>query len=269
MMTENKHVVKQWYEREDAIVEGLVTPKLVENVVFLAGISDDDETLNLTALALTEALKAFKWAWFNQDDLHSESAENKALEEAASNAAKLYDNLSMLQDYSGLEGRLEDTIKKLPTLYKLDDGQTLRNLISTGQNIFAAYRELLVDLQVCLEGTSNRQPKRHILEGFDGEDPIDLETDEEFASRMQEWRARSKARALPKEHALQEFLKTLRPFWEANSVHPFTEGMHFKEANQTISNLVDAVESIMAVASPRTSRSQIVTAIREVRRPSS
>ena len=261
MVTENKHVVKQWYEREDAIIETLVTPVLVKTVNIFAGISPNEASLNATRLALTGALQDFKGALFDLGDLHSESTENKVLEEAARNAAKLYSNLLFLQDYPGVEARLEGTIKELPTHYKLDDGKTLRDLISTGQNIFGAYRELLVDLQVCLERTSNRKPKRNLYEGF--------ETEQEFTNRMKEWRIRSKARALPKDHALREFIKALRPFWEENSVHPFTEGMYFKEANQTISNLVDVVECVMAVAFPSATRSQIVTAIREVRTPSS
>lgn len=258
-MTENKHVVKQWYEKEDAVVESLVTPAIVETFIGIAGISRDDDSLNATKLALTEALKEFKLGRFNHDDLQTESFENKALEDAAKNAARLDHDLLVLQDYPGVEARLEATIKENLSLYKLNDGKTLRDFISTDYNIFFAYRQLLQDLRSCLERTSNRKPIP--CEYFD--------TDEEFASRMKEWRARSKARALPKDHALHEFLKALRPFWEANSVHPFTEGMHFKEANQTISNLVDAVECVMAVAFPSTSRSQIVTAIREVRTPSS
>ena len=261
MVTENKHVVKQWYEKEDAVIEALVTPEIVETFIGIAGISRDDDSLNATKLALTEALKSFKWGWFNQDDLHTESFENKALEDAAKNAARLDHDLLILQDYPGVEARLEATIKNNGRLYKLNDGKTLSDLISTNHNIFFAYRQLLQDLRFCLEKTSNRKPKRSTFDGF--------ETEQEFTNRMKEWRVRSKARALPRDHALHEFIKALRPFWEENSVHPFTEGMYFKEANQTISNLVDVVECVMAVAFPSTTRSQIVTAIREVRTPSS
>lgn len=257
--------IQDWIECDDTEPEDLVTPELLAAFTSIAGLPRDDDSLIATKDALAGALEAFMWASLDQDALHPESAENKALEIAARDAGKLYDTLLALQEYPGVEARLETAIQSNPHLYQLGDGKTLKDLLTTRRNIFRTYRELLVDLQVCLEGTSNRQPKRRVLEDPDGGVAIGLEDDEEFAARVKAWRARSKERALPKDHALREFLRALAPYWEANSPHPFTEGMYFKEANQTISHLVDAVERVMAVASPKTKRPQIVTALREVR----
>ncbi|MCT2541081.1 hypothetical protein N3C64_14200 [Sedimentimonas flavescens] len=250
-----------WVVSDEIEPADLITPELLAAFAAYAGLPKNEATQS----ALSDALDAFRGAWFDLDALRPESAENKALEAAAANAGKLYDDLLALQEYPGIEGRLERTISAFPHLYELEDGKTLRDLLGTRRNIFRTYRELLVDLQACLELTINRKPRRQVLDGLDDEDPIDLETDEEHAKRMKDWRARSKARSLPKEHALHAFLLSLRPYWEAHSPYPFTEGMHYKEANQTISFLVDAVEQVMAIASPDTTRAQIVTAIREVR----
>ncbi|MEN8834117.1 hypothetical protein [Pacificibacter sp.] len=257
--------VEDWIDQEDIEPKDLISADLLKVFANLAGFPSDGLGFEATKTALTSALEAFMWARLEQEALHPESAENKALDAAAQDASQLYDKLLLLQDYSGLEKRVEASIRSNPNLYEFDDGKTLRDLISTRRNIFRAYRELLVDLQVCLENTSNRQPKRHVIEDPDNGAVIELETDEEYAARMKTWRARSKERALPKDHALREFLRSLAPYWEANSPHPFTEGMYFKEANQTVSQLVDAVEIIMLVASPNTTRQQIVTAIRDVR----
>lgn len=237
-MTQTERMPPAWVTNDDIEPEDLVRPELLERFTAIAGFP----TGKATQSALSAALDAFRDAYLDLDAMHPESAENKALEAAAANAGKLYDDLLALQDYPGIEARLERTISTFPRLYELEDGKTLRDLLSTRRNIFRTYRELLVDLQACLELTSNRKPKHQVLDGLDGEGPIDLDTDEAFAERMKDWRARSKARSLPKEYALHAFLRTLRPYWEAHSPYPFTEGMHYKEANQTISYLVDAVE---------------------------
>ena len=257
--------IEQWIDCEDTEPKDLISADLLEAFTNIACLPCDQTGLSATKDALSNALGAFMWARLEQEACHPESAENKVLEAAANDAGQLYEKLLLLQDYPGLETRLEATIRSNPNLFELEDGKTLRDLISTRRNIFQTYRELLVDLQVCLENTSNRQPKRRIIEDPDDGTVIDLETEEEFAERMRSWRARSKARSLPKDHALREFLRALAPYWTANSPHPFTEGMYYKDANQTISQLVDAVEIVMRIASPDITRAQIVTAIRDIR----
>ncbi|MCW3784222.1 hypothetical protein [Defluviimonas salinarum] len=183
-----------WVDAVDVEADDLVTPDLHESFASIAGLPKDDAT----KVALVGALDAFRSGYFDLDALRSESDDNKALEAAADSAGALYDALLALLEYPGVEGRLEQTIQDFPRFYEFEDGRTLKDLIGTRQNIFMVYRELLVDLQACLEMTSNRKPMRKVLEGLDGEEPIKLETDEGFSERMREWRARSKARALPR-----------------------------------------------------------------------
>ena len=47
------------------------------------------------------------WARLEQEALHPESAENKALEAAGQDASKLYDKLLVLHVYSVLDARIE------------------------------------------------------------------------------------------------------------------------------------------------------------------
>ena len=76
---------------------------------------------------------------------------------------------------------------------------------------------------------------------------------------------RSAAHRLPKDHALQELIASLRGVWLELSAHPFTEGMHHADSGTTISRAADALELIAAIIDPEIDRPQIVTAMRKQR----
>ena len=52
---------------------------------------------------------------------------------------------------------------------------------------------------------------------LDGEDDIELDSDEDLAERIKNWRNTSAAHRMPKDYALQRFLETFKELWISNS----------------------------------------------------
>lgn len=247
-------------------LEALLTADIMDSVAFLAGLDDCAAKRQDLKEGIIEACEAYIQGYLEQQDQRSEKLDNEALDRVTRSSQALFDALLALQDHPGLERRLEQSIRKRPNLHSLPGNLDLSQIITTRRNIFADVREVLVDLQVCAENVINRRPKPVILEpiGDDG-GPIQLDGADDLTAREREWRAKAQARKIPKDHALQEFLRTFRSVWEGLATRPFTEGMHHAETGQTVSWLVDCVEVILRELAPRTQRQEIVTALRKVR----
>ncbi len=268
-------------ECTDTQLDDLVTVDLVNRVATLATLGEDNADRQALRQGIVAACSAYIDGLWDRQNQRSEKQDNEALERVTRNAQTLYDALLALQDYPGLEPRLEQSIRQNLHLHSPENGFDLSRTINKRRNIFRDFRELLVDLQVCAEDVINRQPKPTILEPIDDDEnraegegegegenkkgPIQLERNEELNALKQQWRARLKARRLPKDFALQKFLHAFRPTWEALTDHPFTEGMHYAETGETVSRLVDCVEAILRELAPGTQRTDIVTALRKTR----
>lgn len=257
----------------DPQLEDLVTVNLTNYVATLANLGKDETDRKILRQGLIVACKAYVRGHWDEQNQRTEKQDNEALDRVTRSSQALYDALLSLQEHPGLEPRLEQSIRLNQNLYSVNGDFDLSQMINVRRNIFSKFREVLVDLQICTEHVINRQPKPTILEpidGFEGEDEdeqgsIQLETSEKMDVLKQQWRARSKARKLPKDFALQEFLHAFRPTWVALTDHPFTEGMHYVEAGETVSTLVDGLEPILRELAPEIRRQDVVTALRKMR----
>lgn len=214
--------------------------------------------------ALQESVTAYIYGALERSKYKSEKADNEALERATNKAQQLYDALLYLADHPFLEQKIVKEIKGSKTLYNEPNGKTLADMLSGDRNCFSHFRELLVDLQIGIEGAINKKPKPVIIEGFDGSNELRLDTDGELTSKTEAWRKISSERRLTADHALLQLLISLRIYWLSNSPHPYTEGMHHKEQGHTISNAVDIVEAVMKRLDPAVTRQKIVTALRKI-----
>lgn len=218
---------------------------------------------------LREAIYAYVFGSTDREMQRSETEENEILDRVSQKAEGLYDVLLQLLEYPGLEARLESRIRSFPHHYEFENGVSLPQLISKRRKIFKGFREIIVDLRACVEAEINRKPKPEIIDGVDdGEEPIRLDTDEELEERMRDWRQRSKDRKFPKDHALLEFLRVFKPFWDQHSSFYFSEGMHYREFGDTLSPLVDFLEKILSHVDGDISRTNIVGSVRKIREQS-
>lgn len=257
----------------DPQLEGLVTVNLTNYVAALANLGKDETDRKILRQGLIVACKAYVRGHWEEHNQRTEKQDNEALDRVTRSAQALYDALLSLQEHPGLEPRLEQSIRRNQNLYSVNGDFDLSQMINERRNIFSKFREVLVDLQICTEQVINRKPKPTILDpidGFEGKDedeqgPIQLETSEEIDVLKQRWRAMSQARKFPKGFALQEFLHAFRPTWVALTDQPFTEGMHYVEAGETVSTLVDGLETILRELAPEIRRQDIVTALRKMR----
>lgn len=248
-------------------IDAILTANLMESVSFLAGLDDCTAKQKELKGGIIDACEAYIQGYLEQQNQRSEKLDNEALDRVTRSSQALYNALLGLQDHPGLEHRLEQSIRQRPNLQSLTGNLDLSQIITKQRNIFADLREVLIDLQVCAENVINRQPKPVILEPIEDEDhPTQLDGADELAVRESEWRTRSQARKIPKDHALQEFLRTFSLVWEGLTSRPFTEGMHHLETGETASWLVDCVEVILRELDPRIQRQTIVTALRNIRR---
>ncbi|SIN98853.1 hypothetical protein SAMN05444722_0024 [Rhodovulum sp. ES.010] len=253
-------------EESEPQYQELISDELLSEVMAHGDMSDDLETQASLRQGLVVASDAYVTAALERATQRSEKEDNEALDRVTEAAQRLYDALLHLQDYPGLEARVEKAVRRNPHLHEVRNGVTLADMLGTRRNIFASFREVLVDLQICVENTINRKPKPMLLEpDMEGEAPLRLDSEDELEAGMQRWRERSKARKLPKDHALLAFLVSFRPTWLALSGHPFTEGMYYPETGRTVSRLVDAVDAVMQRLDPAVRRSAIVNAVRKVR----
>lgn len=217
-------------------------------------------------LGLREAIAAYVDAAWERASQRSELEENEALDRVGQKIEALYDALLDLLEYPGLEARLERQIRSFPHHYEAVSGVGFPQLIGSERNIFQGFREMLVDLQACAEAEINRKPKPIIIEALEeGEEPLRLDTDEELEEQMRVWRKRSKNRKFEKDHALLEFLRTFKPYWEQATPHPFTEGMHYREIGGTLSTLVGFLERTMELVDGGVTNANLVTSIRKLR----
>lgn len=213
--------------------------------------------------ALADALAAYVQGALYRIGQRSEKEDNFALERIANVARDLHERLLASMDHPGLVTQLQESTRRVNTLHTLPNGDTLADLVGSDGRSYRDLCELLVDLQVSAENVILRKPKPQIIDGSDDEPDIRLDTDEELAERMAEYQRRSAERRIPKDHALQEFLRSLKPYWIAHSPYPFTEGMHHREQGQTISNAVDVIEMVLRPFDNDVTRQKIVTALRK------
>lgn len=247
-------------------LEALITVDLVEKVAALADLDDCGAKQHELRQGIITASDAYIQGDLDRQNQRSEKLDNEALDRVTRSAQVLYDALLTLQEYPGIEPRLEQAIRQNHHLYSSKEGLDLSKIINTRRNIFSEFREILVDLQVCAESEINRRPKPSVIEPIaEGDQSIQLETQDELDAGERKWRARSQARKIPKDHALQEFLRAFRPVWEGLTEHPFTEGMHYAETGETVSRLVDCVDIVFCRLAPSTERQEIVTALRKIR----
>ncbi|WP_458789591.1 hypothetical protein [Yoonia sp. MH D7] len=221
----------------------------------------DIETLKL---ALCDALDAYIDGALERMLQKSEKEDNRALDAVTNKAQALYDALFDVMDHPALVGRVQKAVRNLGALHNLPKGDTLADLVGNDRRSFGHFCELLVDLQIGVEDAILRKPKPYILEDIGDEPDIRLDTDEELAENMLEYRKRSAERRIPKDHALQQFLTTFKEYWQQASPHPFTEGMHHRDQGQTISNAVDVVELVLRPFDGDVTRQRIVTALRKM-----
>lgn len=254
------------FEEVQPQINALITTDLLDRIIAQGDMSDDAVTRNKLKHGLFEACKAYVDGAHDRAMQHSEKDDNEALDRVTNAAQRLYDALLFLQEHPGLEQQVEQSIRKKDNLHEMPNGVTLADMLGTGRNIFASYRETLVDLQICVEDVINRRPKPVTLEPLvESEVPIRLDSDEELQAGVRRWRERSRVRKFPKDHALAEFLASFKPTWLALSEHPFTEGMYYPETGSTNSRLVDAVAEVLKHLDQDVARSAIVNALRKFR----
>ncbi|WP_139307581.1 hypothetical protein [Rhodovulum sp. ES.010] len=253
-------------EESEPQYQELISNELLSEVIAHGDMSNDPETQASLRRGLVVASDAYVTAALERATQRSEKEDNAALDRVTEAAQRLYDALLHLQDYPGLEARVEKAVRRNPHLHEVRNGVTLGDMMGTRRNIFANYREVLVDLQICVEDAINRKPKPVLLEpDMEGEAPLRLDSEDELKAETQRWRAQSKVRKFPKDHALLQFLVTFQPTWSALSGHPFTEGMYYPETGRTLSRLVDALETVFRRLDPAVTRSAIVNGLRKVR----
>lgn len=251
----------------DPQIESLLDACLADKALLGEGrTSERDQALEAV---LREAIDAYAYGALERVWQRSETEENEVLDRVNQKAEGLYSILLQLLEYPGLETRLESRIRSFPHHYEFENGMSLPGLIGERRKIFKGIREMIVDLQACVEAEINRKPKPEIIGGVeDGEKPIRLDTDEELEERMREWRQRSKDRKFPKDHALLEFLRVFKPYWDQYSSFEFSEGMHYREFGDTLSPLVDFLEEILSHVDGDITRTTIVGSVRKIREQS-
>ncbi|NIZ63438.1 hypothetical protein DL239_20965 [Sedimentitalea sp. CY04] len=216
---------------------------------------------------LLEAVEAFISGVNDRFEQRPEKQDNAALTKVASKAEQLSEALLALIDHPNLEAQLEERIRGFHALAETQNGATLPDLIDTRRNIFREFRDLLVDLQACTEATCNHQPKQtDYADLFEGEG---LPTpQQQFHRDTSEWKRRSQARKLGRDHPLQCFLLSILPHWKAHVVHPFTEGMYFKELEGNLSPTFAELHPIIVRIDPKITRQHVANSIRKLRESS-
>lgn len=246
-------------------VETLLAGGLSDYVARRVGVTEGGDIARLNT-GLYTAIEAYVNGALERAGQRTESDENDALERVSQKVQGLYDVLLDLADYPGLETRLERAIRTFPHHHQLTSGVDLPQIVGNRRNIFQEFREVLVDLQACAEAEINRKPKPVVLEATeDGEDPIRLDSDADIEEQMREWRQRSRDRKFEKDHALLEFLRAFKPYWQDLSHHPFTHGMYYIELRDTLSPLVDVLELIMRRVDGAVTRANITSSLRKLR----
>jgi hypothetical protein len=218
---------------------------------------------------LRKAINAYASGALERVWQRSETEENEVLDRLTQKVDGLYDILLQLLEYPGLENRLENRIRSFRHHYEFKNKMSLPEFIGEQPKIFKGIREMIVDLQACVEAEINRKPKPEIIGGVEeGEKPIRLDTDEELEERMREWRQRSKDRKFPKDHALLKFLRVFKPYWDQYSPFEFSEGMYYRELGDTLSPLVAFLEEILSHVDGDITRQNIVGSVRKIREQS-
>jgi hypothetical protein len=213
--------------------------------------------------AFCAALEAYTDGALHRMNQKSEGEDNRALDAITSKAQELYSALLAAMDHPALIGQVQKDLGNIRTLHHLPDSNTLSDLVGNDGRSFGHLCELLVDLQVGTEAAILRKPKLRIIEGMDGEADMRLDTDEELAEKMREYRRRSVDRRIPNDYALQRFLMSIKGYWLQASPYPFTEGMHHRDQGQTASNAVDVMELVLRLFDGEVTRQKIVTAFRK------
>ena len=252
-------------------LENMFPEDFVEKLADLFDVENDPEARNAFRKGIIQASDAYIDGVFSYANKPSEKQDNKSLDRITLSAQALYDALLDLMDHPDLEPRVEASIRKTGRLYKLPSGIDLSQLIGTRRNIFRGFREILVDLQVCVEDEINRKPEPGFFDDLEDLSELDEElfqyaSEDILETRMRRWRERSQARKLPKNYPLTQFLLSFQPTWEAVTPHPFSEGMYYPEIRTTVSRLVDCTEAVLSRLAPGTSRQEIITAIRKARK---
>lgn len=213
---------------------------------------------------LLEAIKAFISGVNGRFNQRTEKQDNAALTKVAAKAQQLEAALLELIDHPNLEPQLEAEIRGFHALAEGPDGLTLPDVIGTRHNVFHFFRDMLIDLQACAEDTRNFKPKR---EDFDHWFAVQDGTtaQEQFELDTEAWKRRSQARKLGKDHPLQCFLLSILPHWRSNSNLPFTEGMYFKELQQTLSPTISILHPIVERIDTELTPQRVASAIRKLR----
>ncbi|SFH52608.1 hypothetical protein SAMN04488020_12013 [Palleronia marisminoris] len=252
-------------EDTDLQIEAILGPALIDEVAQHADVPQDGEQRGVLRDGLRRAFEAYVDACSEREGQRSEKEDNRALNRVAKAAGQLEAALLDLQEFPGVEARLERSIRNRPTPLAHSESLDLPKLIGTRRNIFADIRDMLIDLQVYGEDAVNREPHPVWIGAVEsGESAFRFDSDEELEERRKAWRARSNERKFPKDHAIQEFLRTFRPTWDALSPHPFTHGMYHKDAKQTVSRLVDASHLSLQKIDGAVTRQAITTAVRKL-----
>jgi hypothetical protein len=216
---------------------------------------------------LLEAVDAFIFGMFGRFEQRSEKQDNAALTKVAAKAEQLADALLQLVKHPNLEAQLEDRIRGFHALAVNYDGLSLPDLLGTRRAQFRFFRDLLIDLQACSEETRNHKPKHgDYYSDFDFEGMPTAQ--ERYEEDEAEWKSRSHARKLGKDYPLHCFLLSILPHWQSHVGLPFTEGMYFKELQETLSPAISMLHPIVERIDTEITPQRVASSIRKLRESS-
>lgn len=255
--------------------------KFHERLAELMRVEMSDAALSAVRHGHFEAFLAYRSGKFEQDYFRSEKAENKKLERVATDAERLMNSLIELVEFGQSAKKLEAEILHNPTHYTSSSGVKLTHILDQDRysDQLFSLRQLLSDLCVSAKRASNHKPVDMSValgKTIRQDGSPDLESlqalmrkknyrDEgTYDQQVMEWKKRSQAHKLAKNHALLSFVREFRTLWLSLSTSAFTHGHNYGGKTQYVSRSLDAIELSFAQHAPEVTRQSIVTAIRTV-----
>ncbi len=239
------------------------------------------ENLKAVREAHYEAFEAYATGQFERAGFQSEKAANAMLHRVSKDAEQLMSSLGSLYEFEETQSKLVREIRSNKTKYIRSDGLKLAATLDeeSRDNPLFSLRQLLSDLYISAERARNRKPQKPAFHYApkthpNGEPDMDKleqavrdrkwDATDSFENDMRRWKTRSQAHKVPKDHALQCFLRKFQSAWTSLSPHPFTHGHNYGGIIQNVSRTVDAVELSFSQHDHKFTRQNIVTAIRKI-----